>query len=529
MEIVREMISKPYLRALIESVLLESYKSDQRYLAEKYPAHAGEVNDLQSKWIAWLMDRFGETPTRSEPDDVTFEKALEAIRSYAPRDAAMGEKYRTNDWWKKKVDDAFPGKEWSSPADPTNMTVIDTLKLVDLSKMKKPRFDVDQSQSFAGDLVNTVGPWKIYEPSSRENSCNIVGTNKETGKPNTDWCTVRTDASNLFYNYAALYNLFTLVHQGDVPTRQKWISIALNDDGTVEYEGVPGEQPTVNGENDAMDARGLRRMLGADFDGVMETLRERVKSHGGVSLARTKIRDAARDTQSFNHIMQGISKTEAASLKQQVAKVPGISSEIAQLLADDPEWRVRHMLAQNKDAPADVIEKLSRDENVEVRQRIAKNEATPPEILTSLTTDKDVVQYTVMNPRVPPETLASLADVSFLDRMLNRTDRDLLKAVGKNPSTPAQSLQKLAKNSDYYIRLGVAQNSAAPASLLRQLANDDKPSVRTSVAYNPSTDISIVRELAVDKDGSVAMTAREALRNRGLSEGRLRHLIRQML
>jgi 3-methyladenine DNA glycosylase AlkC len=113
--------------------------------------------------------------------------------------------------------------------------------------------------------------------------------------------------------------------------------------------------------------------------------------------------------------------------------------------------------------------------------------------------------------------------------MLNRTDRDLLKAVGKNPSTPVQSLQKLAKNSDYYIRLGVAQNSAAPASLLRQLADDDEPSVRTSVANNKSTDISIVRELAVDKDGGVAMTAREALRKRGLSEGRLRHLIRQMI
>ena len=340
---------------------------------------------------------------------------------------------------------------------------------------------------------------------------------------------MRTDASNLFYNYVAQYNMFTLVHQGDVPTRQKWISIAMNDDGTVEHEGTPGEQPTVNGENDAMDEGGLRRMLGADFDGIMETLGERVKNRGGVSLARAKIRDAAREVRSFNYIMKGISKTEAASLKQQVAKVPGISNEIAQLLADDPEWQVRHMLAQNKGVPADVIEKLSRDENVEVRQRIAKNEATPPEILTRLTKDKEVVQYVVMNPRAPPETLASLADVSFLDRVLNRTDRDLLKAVGKNPSTPVQALQKLAKNSDYYIRLGVAQNNAAPASLLRQLANDDVASVRASVANNKSTDISIVRELANDKDGSVAMTAREALRKRDLSESNLRQLIRRMI
>ena len=455
--------------------------------------------------------------------------ALDAIIKYEPRSADIGKKFMTNEYFRGLIETEFPDRSWTSPADTTTMSAAEMLRVIELSNQKKPRVEVDRSQSVEGDKIGRVGPWEIYEASSRENSCNIVGLNKESGKPNTDWCTVRTDASNLFYNYVAQYNLFTLVHQGDVPTRQKWISIAMNDDGTVEYEGTPGEQPTVNGTNDAMDEGGLRRMLGADFDGVTETLRERVKSHGGVSLARAKIRDAARDVQGFNYIMQGISKTEAASLKQQVAKVPGISSDIAQLLADDPEWQVRHMLAQNKDVPADVIDKLSRDENVEVRQRIAKNEATPPETLTRLTKDKEVVQDAVMNPRVPPETLASLADVSFLDRMLNRTDRDLLKAVGKNPSTPVQTLQKLAKNSDYYIRLGVAQNNAAPASLLRQLANDDDSSVRTSVAYNKSTDISIVRELANDRDGGVAMIAREVLRKRDLSESNLRRLIRQML
>jgi len=522
------MISQIYLRRLVESVLLEGVKDDQRELISKFSSHTEELAKLSNKAIAWLSARFGSRATRPMPEG-EFPMALDAIIKYEPRSADIGKKFMTNEYFRELIEKEFPDRSWTSPADPTTMSAIEMLRVVELSNQKKPRIEVNRSQSIEGDKIGRVGPWEIYEASSRENSCNIVGLNKESGKPNTDWCTVRTDASNLFYNYVAQYNLFTLVHQGDVPARQKWISIAMNDDGTVEHEGTPGEQPTVNGTNDAMDEGGLRRMLGADFDGVVETLRERVKSHGGVSPARAKIRDAARDAQGFNYIIQGISKTEAASLKQQVAKVPGISSEIAQLLADDPEWRVRHMLAQNKDVPADVIEKLSRDENVEVRQRIAKNEATPPETLTRLTKDKEVVQSAVMNPRVPPETLASLADVSFLDRMLNRTDRDLLKAVGKNPSTPVQSLQKLAKNSDYYIRLGVAQNSAAPASLLRQLADDDERSVRTSVANNPSTDISIVRELAVDEDGGVAMIAREALRKRGLSESNLRKLIRQML
>ena len=522
------MLSQIYLRRLVESVLLEGVKDDQRELISKFSSRTEEIAKLSNKAIAWLSARFGSRATRPMPED-KFPMALDAIIKYEPRSADIGKKFMTNEYFRELIEKEFPDRSWTSPADPTTMSAVEMLRVVELSNQKKPRIEVDRSQSIEGDKVGRVGPWEIYEASSRENSCNIVGLNKDSGKPNTDWCTVRTDASNLFYNYVAQYSMFTLVHQGDVPARQKWISIAMNDDGTVEHEGTPGEQPTVNGENDAMDEGGLRRMLGADFDGIMETLGERVKNRGGVSLARAKIRDAAREVRSFNYIMQGISKTEAASLKQQVAKVPGISNEIAQLLADDPEWQVRHMLAQNKGAPADVIEKLSRDENVEVRQRIAKNEATPPEILTRLTKDKEVVQYVVMNPRAPPETLASLADVSFLDRVLNRTDRDLLKAVGKNPSTPVQALQKLAKNSDYYIRLGVAQNNAAPASLLRQLANDDDSSVRTSVANNKSTDISIVRELANDKDGSVAMTAREALRKRDLSESNLRRLIRRML
>ena len=46
----------------IDEILLEGFKDDQRYLIEKYPDHAADLQELQPKWIDWLIDRFGESP-----------------------------------------------------------------------------------------------------------------------------------------------------------------------------------------------------------------------------------------------------------------------------------------------------------------------------------------------------------------------------------------------------------------------------------------------------------------------------------
>ena len=63
-----------------------------------------------------------------------------------------------------------------------------------------------------------------------------------------------------------------------------------------------------------------------------------------------------------------------------------------------------------------------------------------------------------------------------------------------NPSTPAEALAELAKDSDWYVRYYVACNPNTPAEALAELAKDSDWHVRMNVAWNPK-----LKEVLTDK------------------------------
>jgi hypothetical protein len=496
------MISKQQLRLLVETVLLESFKQDQRYLIEKYPTHTTELSKLQPKWISWLTDRFGESPTYPGPKDVTFERALEAIRSYAPRDAAMGEKYRTNDWWRGKVDAAFPNKEWSSPADPMRMTVVDMLKLVELSKLKKPRFEVDENQDIQGDRVGKIGPWNIWEASSRESSCSIIGVKPGTNEPKADICIAKTDSSNLFYNYAADYSLFTIMR--DDPTEPEDILvIGFKDDGTPEFTANRMKNPTVDGDNNALDSHRLRRILGEHYDEIISTMSNRVLSRSGPSPARQKIDSAARNVKDFNDVLRGISKSEALALKQAIATRDGISPEVEEILLSDTEWVVRQILAANGSISHGTMMKLAQDHELMVRNSVLSNRRAAPDVLAyvaSTDDDSSTLVNVARHPNTPPETLGKL--------ILN-PDEGVRVWAAMNKNTPPKSLWNAARRGTPSVRRAVAQNKVGDVDLLRYLADDPDERVRRAVQENWNTPEDLAKQI---KAGGSMASFRQLIR-----------------
>jgi hypothetical protein len=503
MEIVREMISQPRLRSLIEAVLLEGFKDDQRYLVEKYPAHGVELSKLQTKWITWLTERFGARPTRSEPDDVTFEKALEAIRSYAPRDAAMGDKYRTNDWWRKKVDDAFPDKEWSSPADSTNMTASDMLELVKLSSMKKPRIEVDRSQGVERHEIGRAGPWKIYEAPDRESSCNIIGLKPGTDTPRADVCIARTDSSNLFYNYAADYTLFTVM-RGDNPTAPEDILIfGYKDDGTPDFNANPMNNPTVDGDNDALKPSRVARILGEHHDEIMSIMGNHVLSRSGPSPARQKIESAARNISDYNDVLRGISQSEALSLKQAIAARSGISQEVQARLLTDTNKLVRQQLASNRDISQETMMQLAKDPDHVVKGFVISNPNTSREVLDFIArsdTDSMTLRQVARNRRTSPETLAAF---------IGHPDEGVRIRAAGNEKTPLEALKKAARRKEVEIRRAVAQNRSADEEILRYLADDPSEIVRNEVIMNRNTPRELSQQI---RDGGSMANLRRLIR-----------------
>ena len=492
------MISRHQLRYLIESVLREGVKQDQRELIEKYPRHAVDLGRMQNRQIMWLASRFlGDNPSA----DASFDKALEVIKTYNAD--ALGDKYQSADWWKNLVDGKFPNKKWNSPSDIMNMTVDDMLEVIKLSKEKKQRIPVDRTRSVEGHVIARVGPWKIYEAPDRESSCNIIGLKPGTNEPRANVCIARTDASNLFYNYAADYTIFTVM-RGDNPTAPEDILIfGYKDDGTPEYNADPRHNPTVDGENDALKAPRVARILGEYHDDVMSIMSNHVTSRSGLSPARQKINSAARNIDDYDEVLRGISKSEAISLKQAIASRAGISPEVEARLLPDPDKEVRQQLAANTDISQQAMMQLAQDPDHLVKSYIIANPNVPQEVLDFIArngTESTTLAQIARKRRTSPATLTML---------IGNPDEGVRISAAGNPRTPPEALMRAARRGTSEIRRAVAQNAAADEEILRYLSDDPEEPVRNAVIMNRNTPPEVVQQI---RSGGTMASLRQLVR-----------------
>jgi antitoxin component of MazEF toxin-antitoxin module len=131
--------------------------------------------------------------------------------------------------------------------------------------------------------------------------------------------------------------------------------------------------------------------------------------------------------------------------------------------------------------------------------------STLPAVLEKLALDSDayVRRYVAQNAQVPAAVLEKLA----LD-----SDADVRRGVAQNAQAPAAVLEKLALDSDADVRRGVAQNAQAPAAVLEKLALDSDADVRWYVAQNAQAPAAVLEKLALDSDADVRRGAKKALR-----------------
>lgn len=428
-----------------------------------------------------MTARFGERPKTEETHP--FEDAIVTIKNFSKKDAGLSVKYAAPgteekpNVFKASVDEAFPpnDRSWKSPTDVAQMTVDEMELILGLSERKKESFKNDVSEEeMESDRVGKVGPWNLWMPTTRERSCKIVGYDPVTRRPKTTWCTARMAGSNLFYNYigrpGADMTLFYVIK--DNPADDKdWLSVGFIN-GEPELEGEYGGM-SVDRANAGLTERSLRAALGPDHDKIMRILTEKNKSLGGKHPARQKIKDAARNVTAFRYLTQGLSKTEAADLKTQVLREPEVDLEVLQILTRDEDPKVRAAVAGNTNASAEVLQILAREvgkKNKNVRSAVAWNPSAPAEVLQTLTGDEE---------------------------------QDIRYAVAVSPNASAEVLQILARDEAWGVRFAVARNENSPAEVLQILARDELEKIRNY--------------------------AMEQLDNQGLSEARLRQLIRHML
>ncbi len=119
---------------------------------------------------------------------------------------------------------------------------------------------------------------------------------------------------------------------------------------------------------------------------------------------------------------------------------------------------------------------LSDVDDMGSRWAVAKNPHTPSEILEKLAKDEvNLVRALVAtNPHTPPHVLHTL----FSDEKIVRD------GLSGNPNTPAKLLKILADDSDKMVRMRVAENPGTPQEILVKLTEDSDPNVAKAAEVN---------------------------------------------
>ena len=496
------LLTEKRLRALIHDILLEGVREDAAALEvdlEDNPEALRQFQSLSSKpkWVNWLADRYLR---RKYPVDDTLPDVLPLVASFASKDAAISQKYGSNEQFKAAVDTAFPpeSRGWQNPADATKMSASVMNTLLVLHDRKKQRIEVDRAdESWKQDKIGQFGPWALYFPTSQQNSVNIAGFDRDTLVSYTTWCTARTGGSNLFYHYAGGgIMLFYAIDEDKPPTDAKsrislgYVRGKLHPTGA--YGGV-----TVDARNNGLKMPALQKIFGSHLSGILAAAEAVVKQHGAEHPVKTEFVAACQDVVKFKRMLSGLSDDEAGNLCRKFfdsAKKAkrDVSPDVAFAAASHKSASVRQLIAQNPQVPPHALEKLASDADVTVRRTAAFNLNTSPHFLEKLASDADftVRREAASNPNTSPYVLEKLASDTV----------DVRACVASNPSAPMHLLEKLAADTAEGVRSSVAYNSKTPLHVLEKLAVESGMRVRNGVACNPSAPSHVLEKLAADTD-----------------------------
>jgi len=565
------------IRSIISELILEGYKDEQRYLQEKNPEISNEIGRLGPKYIAWLIARYGENPSREEIEPIR--DTIVTIVNFARKDAGIGEKYRANEQFRSSVDEAFPldTRSWQTPNDISSMTSEVIERILGLSERKKQRFGLDKSTDVERDRVGKVGPWNLWMPTTRERSCEIAQYDPVTMKPKTTWCTARTSGSNLFYNYAGQGIILFYLIKDDPKNPDDWLSVGYIE-GKMQFNGDGTE--SVNGDNKGLTRAKLKKHLGTHYDECVTLMNDKVKSLQGSHPAQQKFKLAAQDINVFNELTQGLSKDEARDNKHAIIKnadtiAPDVLDALDDLRSEDdygliidlvnrnfltpdrvaslarhPYTMIRSAIARSNNTDPEILDVLARDGDLTVCLTVASNTNTKPETLlylldrfpnSSIKVDAlknpnlpqatllDILQdpanpyrrYVLGNKNIPTDYLESL----YKDVTLPQDDRLSLLA---NPSFPLDILRKAyfesipSKNGNYVSNTSlsyyVASNPGVPLDIMKKVARHEDFNVRNALTRNPNVTDDILKGLMTDREEDIRRNAKKVYRARYTDE-----------
>ncbi|MGW3648988.1 hypothetical protein [Streptomyces sp. NPDC000878] len=199
--------------------------------------------------------------------------------------------------------------------------------------------------------------------------------------------------------------------------------------------------------------------------------------------------------------------------RERLAACAGLSPDVAETLAADPDPRVAAELALRTTVP-EVATRLAEHPHADVRRALAWNEAVPPAVLAALirgaglpparrcqVCDREGTPYT----HAPDcdRTDCDLPPGASCDGSHESTAHDIQHAALRNPATPTEAVVAFADHPSTMLRWALAERPDLPPEVGRRLAADPVPGIRADLAGNPAIDDTLMRTLADDEDPDV--------------------------
>ncbi len=525
------LLTEKRLRALIQGILLEGVLEDAAALGAMLKDNPEALRQFQSlstkaKWVNWLADRY--LRQKYPVDDNTLPAVLPLVVKFASKDAAISQKYGSNEQFKTAVDAAFgppSTRGWTNPADATKMS---SLVLNTLLALHDPRVNLGADESWKADKIGEFGKWALYFPTSEKNSVNIAGFDPVTGESYVTWCTARTGGSNLFNLYATQGMMLFYVINEDPRSNprdpESRISIGFSN-GTLEATGRENGI-TVNGVNKGLTLKDLSRIFGGnlgvnlnsrpmpddDVDddqpisvelpehehstfkitgGILGKAHEFVVMHGGTHPIVSEVKAAGSDVEKFDQMLKGLSTSEAADLASYIL---GHATEaVFKRAAAHKSDKVKGVVARFPGAPLDVLKKLYGDAKVKG--------------------DKDMMREFSRNTSVPDvlvDMLKNFFDADDKVKPIDNTEIRVLKEILFNRGLPAdvldEALLSLINNNLAFFNSKLASNipeiirdREMNPDTLKLIWDKTDPMLNLALAYHfvehPSTHSDVLRDI----------------------------------
>ncbi len=178
-----------------------------------------------------------------------------------------------------------------------------------------------------------------------------------------------------------------------------------------------------------------------------------------------------------------------------IAYLYGNDKEVISKLINDPSPEVRGHIAQKCGADNEVLNKLVNDENSLVRLGVAYGCNGNMQILSKLVNDP----YYHTRMWIAQKYCDNKP---LIDILINDKNWKVRNEIAAHTNT-VEYIKKLSKDEDGEVRCSIAKNDKTPIDVLEILATDDNVNVRMTVAHNDNITENIFRMLFKDKERCV--------------------------